>query len=257
MDPESFDLSRLSSYFRELAETSQPVTSSSTFPAELRSLCGPWVSLTAAVAKASFELAGVKTAGSVVDLVVALSGTGDAQTELLKSIKADTQLLRQEPLQTAITLMSEAERVGPNDERWVQFLKDAVASLYKAKSLAASSEEKAIVYFGLGCAYLTLGYSRDARYWIDECVKSRDKALDSLVAWASRRRLRDIQRFLPFSNTVQICAATIQGWSRVDVVVEVKLVRRSMDDLPEKYQPLITPSEYIVTRKSFDLATHK
>jgi hypothetical protein len=255
MDSQPSDSSPLSSYFRELAETSKPVVQSSTLPAELRRVCGPWVSITAAVAKASFALAGVKAARPVVDLVLALSDAGDAQTELLKSIKADTLLLRQEPLQTAITLMGEAERVGPSDERWAQFLKDAVASLYRAKSLAASSEEQAVVYFGLACAYLTLDKSMDARHWIEEGVKSEREILDAFLQkqtmivdgrhWTSlflgapdltiakpkgpasiilrttgiQKRTENFGRFLPFANSVEICAATISSRPEVKVLV--------------------------------------
>lgn len=252
------EASRLSSYFRELAEASKPVVPSSALPAELRRACGPWVSVTAAVAKASFALTGVKAAGPVVDLVVALSAVGDAQTELLKSIKSDTLLLRQEPLQTAVTLMGEAERVGPSDERWAQFLKQAVDSLYRAVSLAASSDEKAIVYFGLGCAYLTLDKSGDARHWIEKSVQSEREALDAFLGKFTsivdtrrskvkkirpldyailmstntpigmefvrkrtarvEKRVESFTHFLPFINSVEICAATISGRSEAKVL---------------------------------------
>lgn len=181
MDPRSTDSSGLSSYFRELAEASKPVTPSSTLLSEFRRACGPWVPVTSAAAKAAFALAGVKAAGPVVDLVLALSGVGDAQTELLTSIKADTLLLRQEPLQTAVTLMGEANRVGPGDERWTQFLDRAIESLYRAESLAASSEERAVAQFGLACAYLTLNEPTDARHWIEESLESEREALNALL----------------------------------------------------------------------------
>jgi hypothetical protein len=181
MDSRPFDSSQLSSYFRELAEKSNSITSSSTLPDEFLRACGPWVSITAAVAKASFALAGVNAAGPIADLVIALSGVSDTQTELLKSIKADTLLLRQEPFQTAITLMDEAKRVGPHDERWVQFLEQARDNLYRAKSLAASPAEQAVVYFGLACAFLTLDQSTDARHWIGESVQSERKVLDAFL----------------------------------------------------------------------------
>lgn len=181
MDPQPSDSPELSSYFRELAEMSKPVISSSTFPSEFRRACGPWVSVTAAAAKASFALAGVTGAGPVVDLVLALSGVGNAQTELLKSIKADTRLLREEALRTAVTQMAEAKRVGPSDERWSQFLHDAVSNLYRANSLAASLEEQAVVQFGLACAYLTLNKTVDAQHWIEESVKSERAVLDALL----------------------------------------------------------------------------
>ena len=258
MDPQPFDSSRISSYFRELAETPKPAISSSTLPDELRRACGPWITVTAAAAKASFSLAGLNAAGPVVDLVVALSGVGDAQTELLKSIKADTRLLRQEPLQTAATMIGEAKRVGPSDERWTQFLTDATKSLYRAKSLAASSEEEAVVYFGLACAWLTLNKPADARHWIGESVKSERKVLDAFLRryqriidpqealdyekmlklvtlmqepladepdsrarikiQASRKQVETFQRFLPFANAAEISAATICARSEIEIM---------------------------------------
>lgn len=181
MDPQSFDPSRLSSYFGELAETSKPLIPSSTLSSEFRRACGPWISVTTAATKAAFALAGVKDAGQVVDLVLALSGVGDAQAELLKSIKADTLLLRQEPLQTAATFMGEAKRVGASDERYTQFLNHAVKSFYRAKSLAASAEERAVVEFGLACAYLTLEKITDAQHWIGESVSSERQVLNALL----------------------------------------------------------------------------
>jgi hypothetical protein len=181
MNSQPPDSSALNSYFRALAETSKPVVSSSSLPSELRSACGPWVLVTAAAAKTSFALAGINAAGPVVDLALALSGVNDAQTELLKSIKADTLLLRKEPLQTAVTLMAEAKRVGPGDESWAQFLNKAIDSLYRAISLAASSEERAVVQFGLACAYLTLNKLSDAQYWIGESVKSERTVLAALL----------------------------------------------------------------------------
>jgi hypothetical protein len=185
MVPESFDSSGLSSYFRELAETPEPVIPSSTLLTEFNRACGPWVSLTAAAAKCGFALGNVMPAGPVIDLVLALSGVGDAQTELLKSIKADTLLLRREPLQTAVTLMNEAKRVGPGDERWAQFLYSAIDSLYQAIGLSKSPEERAIVQLGLACAYLTLDKPRDARHWIEESVESERAALNTLL-WECR-----------------------------------------------------------------------
>jgi hypothetical protein len=181
MDQPPFDSSRLSSYFRELAETSKPAIRPSELPSEFHRACGPWVSVTAAAAKVAFAFAHITPAGAVVDLVLALGAVDNAQTELLKSIKADTLLLRQEPLHTAVTFMSEAERVGLGDERWAQFLNSALDNLYRAKSLAVSSEEQAVVQFGLACAYLTLDKPPDARHWIEEAVKSERRTVNSLV----------------------------------------------------------------------------
>jgi len=176
-----------SEFHKLLPETSVPAILSNTGASEFRRVCGPWVSVAAAAAKASFALAGVQAAGPVIDLVLALSGVGNAQTELLKSIKADTLLLRKEPLQTAVTYMGEAKRVGPSHKRWAQFLEHAIESLYRADNLAASSEEHAVVQFGLACAYLTLEEPTNARHWIEESVKSERTALMALLQNCSEK----------------------------------------------------------------------
>ena len=254
MDPEAFDSSRLSSYFRELAEASHPVALSGTLPVELRSLCGPWVSTTAAVAKASFALAGVKAAGPIVDMALAVSGIGDAQTDLLKSIKADLELLRQEPLKSAITWMRQAELVGPGDEHWARCLDHAAEDLVKAKNLAKSSEEQAIVHFGLACVYLTWGNSTLARYWIDESGKSKEEILRSLEVKAVRR-FKDIQRFLPFYNTAEICAATIHGRTRAKAA-RVSLDRPSSELVDSVYGSItLSGLEYHKVFEYFNLPT--
>jgi hypothetical protein len=53
--------------------------------------------------------------------------------------------------------------------------------LARTISLAASSEERAVVQFGLACAYLTLNKLSDAQYWIEESVKSERTVLAALL----------------------------------------------------------------------------
>jgi hypothetical protein len=267
VDPQQFDSSRLSSYFRELAETSQLIAPSSTVPAELRSVCGPWVSITAAVARASFALAGLGLAVPIVDSGVALSGT-DAQTALLMSIKADIQIILKAPLKAAVTWIEQAELTEPGSKYRTQYLDNAVESFVDAESMAKKPEDETVARFGLACVHLTLNNSTLARHWIDKSVISRDEALERLMASfsapfaaAGRRRTAALKRFLPLANSVEICAATIHGRARVDVVTDVgleKLPPRG-SDLPEKDQPLLMLPEfrYYVAKKSFDVAARK
>jgi hypothetical protein len=237
VNPQSFDPSRLSSYFRELAETSQPVSVSSTLPPELVTLCGPWVSATAAVAKASFALAGVKTAGPILDLALALSGIGDAQTELLKSIKADTELLRKKSLRSAIRWVRHAELVGPGDKDWAKYLDRAEQELVDADSVANSDEEKTVVCFALAGLYLTLDKPLLSQDLINESVTSKDRVLSGLLNTRNiKKGTEALGRFVPFSNNVDICAATIHGRTRVKVVgkgwSETELVDTKYGNIP-------------------------
>jgi hypothetical protein len=192
MGQQPIDSSELNSYFYQLADASKPLNELNSLPSELRRACGPWISVTAAAAKAAFTMTAVKAGASLVDLAIALSGVGDAQAELLKSIKADTLLLRQQPLHTAATLMAEAKRVGPDDQRWSQFLERAVDCLYQADSLSASSEERAVAQFGLACTYLTLDRRTDARHWIEESVTSERTALAEFIRKCQGLVSRDI-----------------------------------------------------------------
>jgi hypothetical protein len=267
MSLQPFDSSRLSSYFRELAETSQLIAPSSTAPAELRSICGQWVSITAAVAKASFALAGLGVAAPVVDSAVVLSGA-DAQTALLVSIKADIQIILKAPLKSAITWIEQAELAEPGSKYRTQYLDNAVESFVDAESMTKKPEDETIARLGLACVHLTLNNSKLSRYWIDKSVISRDEALkrltasfDAPFAAAGRRRTAALKRFLPLANSVEICAATIHGRTQVEVVTDVgveKLRPRGWD-LPEKEQPLIMLPEYRynVTKKSFDVPAHR
>jgi hypothetical protein len=61
---------------------------------------GQWVALTQLAARLTAETVGVPGGGAAIELVFALAGISDAQADLLRSIKTDTELLRREPFRT-------------------------------------------------------------------------------------------------------------------------------------------------------------
>lgn len=142
---------------------------------------GPWVSIATAATKAALDLGNVTAGGAVVDLLLAVTRVGSGQGDLLSSIKQDTTLLRQEPLQTAMTQIAEARRVGRGDERFARFVDGAIQNLYRGNSLANSLEERAVVQFCIACAYLTLDAPTDARHWFGQGVESEREVLNALV----------------------------------------------------------------------------
>ena len=145
---------------------------------------GPWVAVTKSAAKLAAVASGVPGVGEAVDLVFALAGISDAQTELLGSIKKDTELLRGEPFKTGGTLLSEARRVGPSHPQYKQFLGGAQDSFYRAYSLAAGPEERAVVAFNLTTLFLALGRSADALHWYAQSRQACREAVADVVRGA-------------------------------------------------------------------------
>jgi hypothetical protein len=142
---------------------------------------GQW----AGIAKTAIEIAlsvnGVPGAGAVANLLVGLTPLGEAQSQLLASIKKDTQLLRKEPFRTAKTAMAEAWRVGPNDPRYGEFLNEARQSLYRALSLTASLQEKAVVEFDIALIYASLTMQSDALHWLRQSRTSCRLGVEGLL----------------------------------------------------------------------------
>lgn len=167
--------------------------------APLPDVFGPWVSIAVAATKAGLAAGRVIGGGTVVDLLVAITHIGDSQESLLASIKKDTTLLRQEPLKTAMTQMAEAQRVGPNNERFKGFVEDGIHNLYRANSLVTSLEELAIVQFCIACSYLILNAPSDARSWMNRSVESEREVLDALL----RKRL-GIREGVPANEVIDL-----------------------------------------------------
>jgi hypothetical protein len=142
---------------------------------------GAWVDLAEQSAGVALEMAGVTGAVTAAQIVASLIGIEDAQTRLLRSIKADTKLLREGPFRTGRLMLSEAGHVGSGSPRYTEFVRDACRYLYEAHELAASMEEKAVVELHLALAWFALGETSDAKRWLDKAADTSDKIVEDLL----------------------------------------------------------------------------
>jgi hypothetical protein len=143
---------------------------------------GQWAGLANIATKHVLAAAGLPGGGLAAELVATMAGLGEAQAQLLASIKKDTKLLREEPFRTARTLLGEARRVGPDDPRHGDFVDRALESFYRAHSLAQSAREQAVVEFDIALLYLVTGKAGDALHWMDRSRASCRVAVDDLVS---------------------------------------------------------------------------
>ena len=142
---------------------------------------GNWAGLAQSAAKLYLEAGGVVGAGAAVDLIAGFLGLAKAQTVLLESIQANTELLRTAALKTAQDYLADAHRLGPQDPRYRGFLEEARRELYHARNLAASPAERSVVESHLAIVYLLQGEILDAQHFIEKASVSAEEALDSLV----------------------------------------------------------------------------
>jgi hypothetical protein len=157
---------------------------------------GPWFKIVTALAKLGLDLAGVPGAGAGVELVAVLVGVEDDEKRLLNAIKNDTRLLREGDFTAARLLLQEANRVGAQDARYIEFLKKSTDLLYRAHGLVDSISERSIVEFHLALVWLALGSLKDAQHWIEQCLSSANSELNHLISDMQRGPERFVMSIL-------------------------------------------------------------
>lgn len=115
---------------------------------------GGWGGVVEAFARVAAEASGVpggaKTVDALVDLLRAIHRVQDDQAAMLNAIQQDVELLRTTAYNSALFLMSEAARVGPDDDHYAKFLDQAALDLFQAHASCASLEEQSVVEFHPG-----------------------------------------------------------------------------------------------------------
>jgi hypothetical protein len=159
--------------------------------AEGKRLFGEWAGLATVIMRCGFQVVAIPGGSIAAELVLSMVGVDNTQTRLLKSIKADTELLRNQPFQTAKLYLTEARRVGPQDvDEWINFIRAAQKELYSAHSLALGAHEMAVVEFDLYLVWALLGREPDAMHWLALSLKSAEQAIDTFT-WSLRAYIED------------------------------------------------------------------
>jgi hypothetical protein len=130
---------------------------------------GKWVGLAKNAAKFGLAANAVPGGAAAVDLLASLVGLGDTKVALLKSIKNDTKLVREQSFRTTRTLLEEAERVGSRDPRYAGWIDDALKEFYKASA----------------------GKEGDARHWFSRSRLSARAAVNDLTRNGAFLYVRD------------------------------------------------------------------
>ena len=111
---------------------------------------------------------GTDALNTAVDLVRALQGAQDAQTEMLNAIHQDVELLRLQAFRSGKLRLEEIAHIGPDSERYTPLLNEAASRFLDAESTCSSLEELAVNKLYMG---LTLGLLNDrkgASRWLGE-----------------------------------------------------------------------------------------
>jgi hypothetical protein len=142
---------------------------------------GRWLGVANRVMPFIAQLPGLQGVSVVVPLLGALNDIENDQIALLKSIKADTAALRENPFKLALSRMEDARRVGPADSSWNTFLSSAEASLSEARGLVGSQQEKSLVEFNLGVVWLAKNHQANALHYFEESTQSAIRAVNDYV----------------------------------------------------------------------------
>ncbi|HUY47333.1 MAG TPA: tetratricopeptide repeat protein [Streptosporangiaceae bacterium] len=148
---------------------------------EPENLFGGWLEIAATVGRFVSQLPGPGGVSAVVNMLAALADAQDGRTALLRSIKADTAVMRIAPLKHGLRSLQEARRVGPTNPLWDTFIRRAEDSLSEALERVSGPQEEALVELNLGVVYLAMGHRDSARHHLEHSVQCADRAVDEYV----------------------------------------------------------------------------
>jgi hypothetical protein len=147
------------------------------------SVLGQWSGLASAVSNFAVNAGGLSGVRDLLPVLRALMGSSAAQAGLLEQIDAKVEALALGPYETGRTHLSEAERVGAEDETQIEHIRAAKDCFYQAHGQTLSVQSRALVEYHLGVTWLLLTRPRDAKYWL---AQSHGSALTVVNELAGR-----------------------------------------------------------------------
>jgi hypothetical protein len=145
----------------------------------------PWLTVMTSFGRFVAATSGVPGGSEAVDcavnLIKALEGTQDAQSEVLNAIHADVELLRLQAFRGGQLRLDEAARVGPGNDRYDTLINEASSHFLDAESMCETLEEKCVNELHLGLSLCLLNHSEDALYWLKASAASGSEAAQVLA----------------------------------------------------------------------------
>ena len=145
----------------------------------------PWLAVMESFGHFAVAVSGVPGGSEAVDcavnLIKAIEGTQDVQSEVLNAIHADVELLRLQAFRGGQLRLEEAARVRPGNDRYVTLIDEASSHFLDAESMCASLEEKCVNELYLGLSLSLLAHSDDALYWLKASAASGSEAAHALA----------------------------------------------------------------------------
>ncbi|MFQ6330939.1 hypothetical protein ACLMAL_33075 [Nocardia sp. CWNU-33] len=155
---------------------------------------GPLVDVAIPLAKIVGPATGLSGLPAVVDLIAALINIQVGQAAALRSIKADTAILRNSPMREGLKLLEDARRVGPDDGHWRTYITRAEERLSTARTLVRGPAEETLVEFNIAVAFLALEHRKETRHHLELSRLCAEQAIDVYIRRAKPGYIRDISR---------------------------------------------------------------
>jgi hypothetical protein len=139
---------------------------------------------------------------AAVDLIRAIEGAQDAQTEMLNAIRQDVELLRHQAFKGGKLRLEEVARVGPESDRYVTLLEEAASRFLDAESMCDSLEESAVNELYLGLTLSLLNNRNDALHWLRLSAETGTDAARELAKAAANIKVYKSKKTVALSATV-------------------------------------------------------
>ena len=161
-----------------------------------------WTKIARSIVETSVSGSPTALTGAGFDLLIALVGVKDEQSQLLQSIDRQVGLLRAGPFTAGRLRLEEAARVRHDAARAHGFLDEARQQFYNAHAVAASSHERGIVETHLGVVYYLLGQREDSRHWFTRAHTSLSELAHQLSHDAGNIRVLRTRSSVAITSTV-------------------------------------------------------
>lgn len=124
---------------------------------------------------------GAEALNTAVDLIRAIEGAQDAQTEMLNAIHEDVELLRLQAFRSGKLRLEEIATIGPDNDRYTTLLNEAAARFLDAEPMCSSLEESAVNELYLGLTLGLLNSTHDASRWLGKSAVTGASAARKLA----------------------------------------------------------------------------
>ena len=144
----------------------------------------------------------------VFDLIQALLGA-DGNSQMLRSIKQDTELLLAGPFKEGLNALRYAEEVGPDDNRYARHLEDARRAFDRAMSLTKDPREVSLDAFYLAATYALMGELDNVERRLQDSYSHAIHALWDLIESANSLNVGQVLDEKPVLGNIMLYTSAV------------------------------------------------